>query len=47
MPSRFPVHITFRNSIEKAIRVQAVRLLRISEPTREDLVTLRYEDFVL
>ncbi|WP_312115455.1 hypothetical protein [Brevibacillus reuszeri] len=47
MPSRFPVHITFTNSIEKAIRVQAVRLMRISEPPREDLVMLRHEDFVL
>lgn len=36
-----------RNSIEKAIRVQAVRMLRITEPTREDLVTLKYEDFAL
>ncbi|WP_103106192.1 AAA family ATPase [Brevibacillus reuszeri] len=36
-----------RNSIEKAIRVQAVRMLRITEPTRDDLVTLKYEDFAL
>ncbi len=36
-----------RNNIEKAIRVQAVRMLRITEPTREDLVTLKYEDFAL
>ncbi|MDF2679051.1 MAG: family ATPase [Brevibacillus sp.] len=35
-----------RNSIEKAIRVQAVRLLKIYEPTREDLVTLKSEDFI-
>lgn len=36
-----------RNSIEKAIRVQAVRLLKATEPTRADLMTLKYDDFSL
>lgn len=34
-----------RNCIEKAIRVQAVRLLKVIEPTKKELVTLRSEDF--
>jgi stage V sporulation protein K len=36
-----------RNLIEKGIRLQAVRLLSVSELTREDLLTLQAEDFVL
>jgi stage V sporulation protein K len=35
-----------RNLIEKGIRLQAVRLLSVSELTREDLLTLQAEDFV-
>jgi stage V sporulation protein K len=35
-----------RNAIEKAIRLQAVRLLSTSELSRDDLVTLQAEDFV-
>ncbi|GEB30828.1 stage V sporulation protein K [Brevibacillus parabrevis] len=36
-----------RNNIEKAIRVQAVRLLKVYEPTKEDLLTLKSEDFTI
>lgn len=36
-----------RNCIEKAIRVQAVRLLRSNELSREDLIHLKAEDFAL
>jgi len=36
-----------RNKIEQAIRKQAIRLLSISEPTREELMLLMPEDFVL
>ncbi|WP_139488865.1 AAA family ATPase [Brevibacillus dissolubilis] len=35
-----------RNMIEQAIRVQAVRLLQTGQPSREDLMTLRADDFV-
>ncbi len=33
-----------RNVIEQAIRAQAVRLLGVAQPTREELMTLRAED---
>ena len=36
-----------RNKIEQAIRKQAVRILSIGEPKREELLTLASEDFVL
>ncbi|NGQ96364.1 AAA family ATPase [Brevibacillus sp. SYP-B805] len=36
-----------RNKIEHAIRRQAVRMLALPEPSREELVTLMPEDFVL
>jgi stage V sporulation protein K len=36
-----------RNKIEQAIRRQAVRMLALPEPNREELVTLMPEDFVL
>ncbi len=36
-----------RNCIEKAIRVQAVRLLRSNELSKEDLIQLKGEDFAL
>lgn len=35
-----------RNAIEQAIRKQAVRLLAVPEPTRDDVMTLQPEDFV-
>ncbi|MEJ8546023.1 AAA family ATPase [Brevibacillus borstelensis] len=35
-----------RNSIEKAIRKQAVRLMTVPEPTKDDVMTLKPEDFV-
>ncbi|UFJ43245.1 AAA family ATPase [Brevibacillus humidisoli] len=34
-----------RNQIEQAIRAQAVRLLNLTEPSREELLLLRAEDF--
>jgi len=34
-----------RNQIEQAIRAQAVRLLKTAEPSREELLLLRSEDF--
>lgn len=46
-----PFHVNFsnaryvRNNIEKAIRVQAVRLLKFPDPTRDDLMNLKSEDF--
>lgn len=36
-----------RNNIEKAIRVQAVRLLKHTDPSKEDLLTLKSEDFTI
>lgn len=35
-----------RNAIEKAIRLQAVRLLSIGDLSREELITLQADDFV-
>ncbi|WP_332310141.1 hypothetical protein [Brevibacillus parabrevis] len=33
--------------MEKSLRVQAVRLLKVYEPTKEDLLTLKSEDFTI
>jgi stage V sporulation protein K len=35
-----------RNAIEQAIRKQAVRLMTVAEPTKDDVMTLLPEDFV-